>query len=194
MEQGNYIPDDFSIEALQKGSEHAFEAVFKAYYQALCYFGEKIIGDAQLAEEVAESVLLKLWEKRRDFANTNAIKAFLYISAKNACLNQLDKETRRHKRENIVANTAKVTEETLIAGIYHAEALRNICEVIEKLPEKYAKVVRMAYLDGMKNEEIAKGLNLPQSTVRNQKARGLAALRKQFPDGAMRLILLLLSI
>src|SRR5690606_36326833 len=116
-------------------------------------------------------VLLKLWEKRRDFEDRNTIKAFLYISAKNACLNQLDKETRRRKREDALAAATGVTEESVMAGIYHAEALRNVCEAIDRLPEKYARVVRMAYIEGMDNDEIAGELGLPQSTVRNQKAR-----------------------
>lgn len=194
MEQDNHIQADFSIEALQNGDEQAFEVVFKAYYRALCYFGERILSNAQLAEETACNVLLKLWEKRRDFSDKNAIKAFLYISTRNACLNLLDKETRRRRREDTLAATADVSEESVMANIYHAEALRNIYNAIEKLPEKYARVIRMAYVDGKSNEEISEELHLPQSTVRNQKARGLSALKKQFPDGALHLILVLIGL
>jgi DNA-directed RNA polymerase specialized sigma24 family protein len=52
----------------------------------------------------------------------------------------------------------------------------------------------MAYVDGMKNEEIAETLSLPQSTVRNQKARGLVALKKSLPDGVFSLLAALIGI
>lgn len=184
---------DFCIEALQNGDQRAFEIVFHQYYAALCYFANRILEDSYGSEEVVASVLLTLWQKRKNFPSEAAIRAFLYISVRNACLNQLDKESRRRRREQAFSFTDN-GDDSIIEHIFQTEALRRIHQAIDSLPEKYGRVIRMAYVDGMKNEEIADTLNLPQSTVRNQKARGLVALKKNLPDGVFSLLAVLISI
>jgi RNA polymerase sigma-70 factor (ECF subfamily) len=52
-------------------------------------------------------------------------------------------------------------------------------QAIQQLPPKCREVFRLHYLQGMDYEEIAKELKVSISTVRNQKARALALLRKQ---------------
>ena len=193
MGQERHTGSDFCIEALQNGDQRAFEVIFHQYYSALCYFANRMLEDSYGSEEVVCNVLLILWQKRRNFPNEAAIRAFLYISVRNACLNRLDKESRRRRQEQALSFTDDA-DDSIIEHIFQAEALRRIHQAIDALPEKYGRVIRMAYVDGMKNEEIAETLNLPQSTVRNQKARGLVALKKNLPDGVFSLLVALIGV
>jgi len=181
----------FSIEAFREGDEHTYEWVFRRFYKSLAFFADQFLKDSFAAEEIAGNVLLKLWEKHRDFANLDSIKAFLYISTKNACLNYLDKEKRRYNRR-LTLRPEKLSDESVLQEIFRSETLRQISDAIDRLPEKYGKVIRMAYIRDMSNDEIATELALPGSTVRNQKARGLVALKKFLPPSSFILLILII--
>jgi RNA polymerase sigma-70 factor (ECF subfamily) len=55
--------------------------------------------------------------------------------------------------------------------------MQRIYEEIEKLPKKCRQVFKLAYMDGLGNEEIANLLNITYQTVKNQKVRALKILR-----------------
>lgn len=183
----------FSIKAFQAGEEPALEWLFRRYYKGLSFFADQFLHDSFAAEEIAGNVILKLWEKHQDFSCLDTIKAFLYVSTRNACLNHLDKEQRRRKRQFPLQSIERTSDESLLQDIFRAEALRQIADAIERLPEKYRKVIHMAYMKDMSNDEIASALDLPSSTIRSQKARGLAALKKIIPPSSFLLCTLLLT-
>src|SRR5690606_7668025 len=61
--------------------------------------------------------------------------------------------------------------------VIRAEILQAIYKAIEHLPEKYKGPVRLALLEGKRNEEIAEELKVATQTVRNRKSEGYKLLR-----------------
>jgi RNA polymerase sigma-70 factor (ECF subfamily) len=180
MSNTDTIPG-FSIEAMQSGDERAFEQLFRHFYKVLYFFTKRLTGDTFAAEEICAAVLFKLWQRRRDFDNLKPIKAFLYICAKNACLDYLDRQQRKDRHYKALRNVSEITEERILDDLYRAEVIHQVYYAIEQLPHKYAQIMKLAYIKGLKNNEIAHVLNMPLSTVNTQKARGLAALKKLLP-------------
>jgi len=70
-----------------------------------------------------------------------------------------------------------------------AELLQRIYEEIEKLPKKCRQVFKLAYLDGLSNEEIAELLHINYQSVKNQKVRALKILRLALNKGFLAVIL-----
>lgn len=172
------FPDSFSMSALRRGDEATFNCLFSEYYPALCFFAEKLLKDRFAAEEVVQGVMLRVWEKQADFDAFPSLKAFLYISTRNACLNYLEKIQRQRKHEHALELLAPVSEEVTLSTIFKAEAMREIYGAIEQLPEKYRLIMELAYKEELKNAEIAERLNIPIGTVNKQKMRALKHLRK----------------
>ena len=59
-----------------------------------------------VAEDIAQDIFVRLWEKNNHFENYLALKSYLYLSARNSCLNYI-------KHHNIVlehAQTQKTKE------------------------------------------------------------------------------------
>jgi len=164
---------------LQKGDERAFEQIFDHYYQALCFFSARIIVDKIAAEDIVQEVLYKLWHKHADFETLNAIKAFLYISTRNASLNYLDKEKRKDKHHQLLMGLPEETDIPVLNEIIYAEGLREIAMALDNLPEQCGKIIKMIYQEGLKPQEIAKALGITVSTVYNQKMRGIGILREK---------------
>jgi RNA polymerase sigma factor (sigma-70 family) len=123
-----------------------------------------------------------LWNRHTDFENLQNIKAFLYITTRNASLNKLKQMQRESLSKKQLAYVSGDKEEFILNEMIRAEVLREIHTEIEKLPEQCRKIFKMSFFDGKKNQEIASMLEISVHTVKNQKARAIQLLRVRLPD------------
>lgn len=173
---------------LQNGDQYAFNFLFKKFYAPLCFFSARLISNKFAAEEIVQDVLYKLWCKHADFNSLASIKAFLYISTRNACMNYLDKEQRKMKHDLNIALSDDDIEEPVINEIIYVEVLTEIALEISNLPDQCGKIIKMIYEDELKPQEIADQLHITVSTVYNQKMRGLSILRKRLSGRGFNLL------
>lgn len=166
-----------------------FNTVVKQYYPAIVFFAEKIIDNHAIAQEIAQDVFVKLWEKEQNFDNDTNIRNFLYLAARNRCLNYIRDTKRKQQREDAIP-PAPIPEDEITNNIILAEVWREIDLAINTLPEQCKKVIKMTFQEGKSTDEIANHLNITESTVRNQKARGLSLLKKSLSDKAFTFLLL----
>lgn len=156
------------------------QTTFYQYYPTLCFFAAKLVNEKAAAEDIVEDTFLKLWEKEPDFNRYKNIKAVLYISVKNACLNYIKKRKDLRNRNNAFTYLLQQEHEDFILNeITRAEVLREVYAAMQKLPPECRKVMELYYGHGLDHKSIAAGLGVTISTVRNQKARGLQILKKK---------------
>ena len=75
------------VSELKRGSTKALHAVHDLYYPALRNFAISLVLDGPAAEDIVAEVFVTLWKKHKDFETLQNIKAFVYISTRNACIN-----------------------------------------------------------------------------------------------------------
>jgi RNA polymerase sigma-70 factor (family 1) len=177
LAQGDDIVNEF-----KKGNEKSLNSIFDQYYAALCYFAHKLILNKEEAEDIVVQTFMKLWAKHAHFDSLRAIRAFLYITTKNACINYLDVVKRSNRRHAELAYRAQENDDHILNNITRAEVLREIHLAIQSLPVQCGKVASMSLIDGMKNQEIARELDLSEQTVRNHKSRAIQVLRLKLID------------
>ena len=165
------------IPNLKAGDNKSLESLFKVYYNPLCLFAERLIKDRASAQEIAEESFLKLWARHTDFDSVQNIKAFLYITTRNSCLNLLKQEQRESLSKKQLAYLSNDKEDYVLNEMVRAEVLQKIQSEIEKLPDQCRKIFELCYLEGLKNFEIADLLRISIHTVKNQKARAVQLLR-----------------
>ncbi len=176
----NRYTDRELLDRVALGDQEAFRTIFQQHYKALCYYAGTIVDNWQEAEDLIQEVFSKLWDKRPEFPNAAALKSWLYISVRNACLNHIKLKERQHERDRDYAYLAgetlpdistfdpRLAETEIIAGLYRE---------IEELPAQCRRIFKMSYLEGKKNEEIAGELSISYNTVRTQKLRALKLIR-----------------
>jgi RNA polymerase sigma-70 factor, Bacteroides expansion family 1 len=170
------------MEALRKGEPEALQSLLELFYGALCLFAERMVTDRQAAEDIVGEAFIKLWKRRDNFATVQNIKAFLYISTRNAALNLLKQAKRESLSKKQLAYLSEEQGAFVLNDMVRAEVLREIMQEIDKLPEQCGKVLKLGYLQGMKNQEIATMLNISVHTVKNQKARAIQLLKIRLRD------------
>ena len=191
-EQSDYGDEHHLLLQLKSGDQKAFGYIFKLYYAPLCFFCNRLISNHAAAEEIVQDILHKVWEKNKDFNTLLAIKAFLYISTRNAAMNHIDKAQRKLKRENAFFNATDEFEAPVIREIIYAEVINEIRTEINNLPEQCAKIIKMLYEEDMKPQEIADELNIKVSTVYNQKMRGISILKTRLAGATFDMLMLYL--
>jgi RNA polymerase sigma-70 factor (family 1) len=165
------------IRDFQQGDKKAFVLVFKAYYVIIVLFAKKITGNLAEAEDIVTEVFIALSKRVKLFETEINIRSFLYISARNACLNYLKKEKRVNDlRKEFVRY---IQDDKLLEYEYSikADLVESVHNAIEGLPEECRKVFKMLYYEELKPAEIAERLRLSVNTVYAQKRRAMQALR-----------------
>ena len=117
----------------------------------------------------------------------------MYITVRNACLNYLKQAKRDSLNQKQLAYLTGEKEEFVLNEMIRAEVLKEIMNEINNLPEQCGKVLKLGYLEGLRNQEIAKLMNISVHTVKNQKARAIQLLRVKLPDRNLVALLLLLT-
>jgi DNA-directed RNA polymerase specialized sigma24 family protein len=82
-------PDTEWIAAFQRGEAHALRHVMELYDQPLRCFAAALTGNRQEGEDIVTGTFMKLWKRHTYFQTAQNIRAFLYITTRNACLDLL---------------------------------------------------------------------------------------------------------
>lgn len=179
------------IEPFNMGEEKAFAYFFDLHYKSLCYFAVPITQDQQQAEDIVSDCLFKLWQHRATFKTAQNIKAFLYISCRNACLNYLRNLKRRDSAQEGYLAQLEQSEDTILYQIIETEVLSILSNEIEELPQKCREVFKMIYLENKATDEIAALLGISVKTVRGHKARAIELLKTQLMKKGLSNVVLL---
>lgn len=154
--------------------EDEFRHLFDDFYIPLCLFANKYVEDAELSADIVQECFIKLWQIRADFTFLHQVKAFLYTSVRNKCLNELEHQKVVHEvNEKIIA---KSKEEFFHDHLIEQEAYRILVGGIEQLPKQMKAIMRLA-LEGISNGDIAQELNVSVETVRSLKKIAYKKLR-----------------
>lgn len=183
-------PDQKKVIKMDKA---AAESLFREYYARLCHYAFQFTGDAEQARDVAqESFVSYLAQQEQVSTHPAAVRNFLYTSVRNACLNLI----RHHKvvEKFVQEQTAAAPVEAgAMQAIIRSEVLAAVHEALQSLPAECGRIVRLGYIEGLKNRQIAQLLNISVNTVKTQKQRGLQLLRLRLPPETYLLLLYMLT-
>lgn len=166
------------------------EVVFKKYYGALCYYASAYIHEDMMVQDLVQDVFVRLLEMPQCFSSAVHLRNFLYLSVKNACLNNLEKSAVQERHRHLI-RTYIPLQDLPDEEILTAEVFRRLKEAIDELPGECRKIVCLSYLDGWDNEKIAAYLHISVNTVRAQKMRGKKLLREKLRNLFPLLLLLM---
>ncbi len=168
--------DQAFLKSLRNGNEDAFKYLYDRYFDALYLFGHKYISSQDIVEDIIQETFVKIWEKRSSFYHEAALKAFLYKTVRNSCLNQIDHQKVRISYENQSAKDI-YDDDYFLNNVIDEEVSNTIAEAVQKLPES-ARLIYLLSLKGLKNSEVAEDLDISINTVKTQKQRATKFLKE----------------
>lgn len=165
------------IKQLKEGREQAYEALFKTYYTELVMHANRYLYDFEAAKEVVQDLIVYIYEKRFNLDINSSLKAYLYRSVQNRCINQINQSKIKDKYVNYIKQKPRKEENPIEMGIEASEVEAALFKAIGELPPKCRMIFKMNRFDGFSNGEIAERLELSKRTVETQITKALRILR-----------------
>lgn len=183
--------EEEELTALKNGSYQAFEAIYKRYAGKLYNFIMTLShGDCYMAEEIVQSVFIKLWEVHREIDPEKSILSFLSVIAKNMLINKYQRQTMEYLYQEFVLNEEPASD-TIMEKEIDAKWLEQfIDELIEQLPPSRKRIFILSRKKYLSTKQIAKIMQISVSTVETQLWLAVKFIRKHFEKNFHRLFLL----
>lgn len=165
------------LEKIAAGDDHAFTLFYYKYNKTVYLFAYRILGSEDLAEELMQEVMLKIWMLGDELLKVDHIGNYLRVMCRNRCYNQL-RQLRREAGKNKAATEgwqeeSNETEETILLN----DAKGLLQEAIAKLPAQQREVYNLCQVQGLKYEEAARQLNISVFTVQSYMKIALRSVR-----------------
>ncbi|MCH5346108.1 MAG: sigma-70 family RNA polymerase sigma factor [Muribaculaceae bacterium] len=134
--------------------QNEFEQMARGLRPALLRTALKVLSDEDLAEDVAQDTLLKLWDMRDRLYKYQSVDTLAMIIARNKCL---DIVRQRGRVINVSLDDFDATAPMLspVDEMIDAEADDEADEILAQLPENQRFVLKMKHIDGLEVDEIA---------------------------------------
>jgi len=157
---------------IQKGDTVAFTRLYSILFKRLYGFSFSIVKVADLAHEVVEDVLLKLWMQREKINAIQNLSVYLYVAVKNQSLNKLASKASQWLNEDFDEMTPEIAaiHNDPLRLMITKEMLAKINEAIENLPPRCKMIFKLVREDGLRYKEVAEILNISVNTIDVQMA------------------------
>ncbi|MCR5101202.1 MAG: sigma-70 family RNA polymerase sigma factor [Butyrivibrio sp.] len=147
------------------GTKDASEILDK-YGNQILRMAYSYLHNMQDAEDMLQDTLIKYMQKAPEFESEEHEKAWLLRVCANLSKNRID--------YNKVRNTDELNDELISED---KEDLAFVWDAVKSLPQKYKEVIHLFYQEGYQTKAIANILDMKETTVRSNLARGREQLK-----------------
>ncbi|MDR0892181.1 MAG: RNA polymerase sigma-70 factor [Mediterranea sp.] len=171
--------DILLLKLIKEGDTHAFRHLFDLYFVALCRYMNLYLKNQQEAEEAALDIFTHFWTHREGIEIKLSLKAYLFQSARNKCLNVI-----RDRKTTVGLDEAQGQQlaEAESASLEVEELYLLVREAVCSLPERCAEVFRKSRVEELTNQEIADQMHISVKTVEGQITKALKRIKEFLGD------------
>lgn len=185
--------DEALMAAVAVGDQFAYSIVYDRYADLVYSTTYRVLGDAGLAEDAAQDVFIRIWQRPESFVPSRGrFLSWLLSVARNRAVDEIRSRGRRWKREGTVLDPVEDHESAFrdessdgadplsVAELKESQiAVRN---ALKELPREQERVLAMSYFGGYTQQEIALQLHEPLGTVKTRIRLGMQKLRQALGD------------
>jgi len=189
------------VARLRQRDESALDELAWAYRSKIFQLAFRYVKNTEDAEEIAQDVLMKVYQKIDAFRGDSALSSWIYRITFNAAMSRL-----RHTRATRIAETSDVpvgltadessglprshdpADQSSLADeqVLRHQLREQLARAVQALPGIYRTPVILRDLHGLTTEEASRRLNLKVQTLKSRLHRGRLLLRRhleQFAGG-----------
>ncbi len=185
------MDDKELFNGLKQGDRKAFSDLFRKYYADLCLFAGRFLGSQEAAEDVVQSVFLKLWAERSRIVVRTSFRSFLLRSIQNSCLDELKHAEVIRGHQEQVLSTDVLEEVDVENYVLYSDLASHLSVAIDQLPPSYREAFLLSRREGLKYKEIAEQLGVSERVVEVRIGKALVLLREHLKEFLLVLLLYL---
>jgi len=166
------------IQGLRRRDKQALEYLYDHYADALYGVILRIIGSEEIAQEVFQDVILRVWNKIELYdPHKGRMFTWMHNIARNMAIDKL-----RSKEINKDSKTEMISD-----NVYNIDASQQFApkeehigvkELLDQLAPEQKLVMELVYFRGFTQSEVSKEYEIPLGTVKTRLRAALIQLRK----------------
>lgn len=178
------------VDLCKKGDEQALNSLYNTYSGKMMKICLRYVPNRQIAQDLLHDGFIVIFSSIGSLRNPERLESWMGVIMKNTVLRYLNQSNSTYTvplsemcEEDEPADNPLVTEFI---------SYDRMMELVERLPEGYSKVFKLAVLEGLSHKEIGDLLNIAPHSSSSQLHRAKALLKKMIVNYRLILILLLL--
>ena len=178
------LSDEILIKKFQEGDVGAYNQIVFRFKDRLLNFIYRFVNDLDLAEDLVQDTLLKLYTHKDSYQEIAKFSTWLYTIAANLARTELRKKKRRKTfsvtelsrddREFIIASSDVDPSEDLSSQNFEKSVQRALAE----LPDDFKTIIILRDIQELSYDEISKIVDVPLGTVKSRINRGRVKLQQ----------------
>lgn len=158
--------DERLMEDLGTGDQSALGLLLDRHWADLVGYSFQLLGVKDEAEDVAQEVFVRIWERREDWAPAGSVRGYLYRVARNLILSRLRRDRMRERVEpRIRLQSRRVA--TPLEDMARVELREAFEEALRPLPDRRREAFLLVRVQGLSLGEAAEAMNVTRRTVAN---------------------------
>jgi RNA polymerase sigma-70 factor (ECF subfamily) len=165
-------PDQELVRGLQRRETSSLRFAYERHGERVQRLCLRLLGCPAEAEDAAQEVFLKLFERAGSFDGRARFSTWLHRLTVNLCLHRLERERVRRAHSLPEDGGALVDpSDTPPEILSRTEARQQLERLLARLSGEHRAVLVLRELEGLSYQEIAAALAIPEGTVMSRLAR-----------------------
>jgi RNA polymerase sigma-70 factor (family 1) len=164
---------------IAKGEQRSFEDLYRLFFVRLFNFALLYVHKKEIAEEVVNDVMMKVWNKKEAVTGIQNLETYLFVAVRNQSLNYGAKYSGLHvalEPENGRGEIIDLNDPE--KELEWKEIHFRLNQAIDQLPAQCRTVFKLIKEEGFKYKQVAEILNISPRTVETQLFRAIKKLDK----------------
>ena len=158
-------------------NQNEFVQLTTAFKDKVFRLSKRLLVSTEEAEDVTQEILVKLWTKKESLTSYKNVEAFAMTMTRNYCLDQL--KAKRAATVKIDIADFKDSSATVDKKLEDYDSLNWVEKSINQLPEQQRTIIHLRDVEQYEFEEIAKMLQISESTIRVALSRARKTVREK---------------
>src|SRR5919107_597085 len=175
------VEDEELIRRVAEGDDRALSELYDRYSRPVYATGERLLGDAHLAEDLVQETFTNVWRAAAAFNPSRASFAtWLYRVTRNRAV---DLARRRRVRpqaageDKLLALSGGPEPEASVDGW-------DVARALSRIPEKHREVLTLAYFEDLSQREISQRTGIPLGTIKSRTTTAMKRFRQAIASPA----------
>lgn len=177
------------IRRIADGDRRAYAELIERHKDRAMTLALRMLKNRADAEEALQDAFMRAFNALGGFENKSSFSTWFYRILFNVCSTMLSKRPKHYvvsyqdeREDGSVAASEPIAEEMPDLDYESAEFQSVVREEIERLPERYAAILTLFFVQDMSYEEIIDVTGLPLGTVKNRLFRARTMLQRAVLD------------
>lgn len=171
-------PDNDLVRRVLAGEAEAYGTIVARHQARVFYLGLKFLRHSEDAEDFAQEVFIRAYEKLASFQGGVPFAAWLHRIAFNLAVNKYHLKKRQAQpvsTVDLLPDSSCSPEHRLLSE----ELAEWVRKTLHKIPEIYHVLIRMHFFEGLSYPEISRALQMPVNTIKSYIFRAKELIRQR---------------